>query len=292
MDNNAPEIGVVKAVAEKYLNGIMNVERVLKGQSTYVYRVITDSGMYYTRFLPENASFAAEALVHNTLCDAGIGVPRVICFEHKNAYTGLSVMIVDEMPGVCIEDEWPRNGLQDILHEAGRQLALIHNIPVDGFGWIDRSFYETLRGQRRSFNDYFTSDEERSQIADLMGTARRILDIPKAVLVHGDYDISHIFYSAGKYSGLIDFGEIRGNNRLFDLATFSLNDSSLKRIAYSYLIEGYRSIARLTGDDLYSIEYMALYIVLRFLGKKVDKPGARDFFFHLAERQLERINNL
>ncbi len=95
-----------------------------------------------------------------------------------------------------------------------------------------------------------------------------LLSVQNAVLVHGDFDISHIFHSIGRYSGIIDFGEIRGNNRLFNLATFV--GFYQDRILYSYLLEGYCEIAYLTEEDLFATELMALFIILRFLDKKVN----------------------
>jgi aminoglycoside phosphotransferase (APT) family kinase protein len=302
MNNNIPECQVVKSVAERYLDGIISVERVPKGSSTYVYRVTTNSGTYYMRFLPEDASFAAEVLAHNALCAASVSVPRVIGFEHKNEHTGLSVMLVNEIPGICIEDDYPQTNLQDILREAGRQLAGIHSIPVDGFGWIDRSTYNTLKGEKQSFDEYFSeylnsdlealyqypfSNEERILITDLMLTARQMLNVQNAVLVHGDFDISHIFHSSGNYRGIIDFGEIRGNNRLFDLATFV--GFYQDRMIYSYLLEGYCEITHLTDEDLYATELMALFIILRFLGKKVN-ANSREHWYRLAKKQLHQIS--
>ncbi len=104
-----------------------------------MFRVTTGSGTYYVRFLPEAASFAAEVMAHNILLDMGVIVPRVIGFEHRNETTGLSVMITAEIPGVSVEDEWPRNNQGGILREAGRQIARVHEVSVDGFGWIDPS---------------------------------------------------------------------------------------------------------------------------------------------------------
>lgn len=302
MNDNSPELGVVKVVAEKYLHDIINVERVPKGSSTYVYRIKTNSGIYYMRFLPEDASFATEVLVHNTLRAAGVSVPRVIGFEHKNEYCGLSVMLLDEIPGICIEEDCPKINLQEIMREAGRQLACIHSIPVGGFGWIDRGSHYSLKGEKDNFNEYFSeylnkdlqtlcqypfTDEERRLITDLMLTAKGILNVQKAVLVHGDFDISHIFHSSGKYSGIIDFGEIRGNNRLFDLATFI--GFYQDRILYSYLLEGYCEIVHLTKADLYATELMALFIILRFLGKKVNTKS-REHWYRLAKKQLNQIS--
>jgi Ser/Thr protein kinase RdoA (MazF antagonist) len=98
------------------------------------------------------------------------------------------------------------------------------------------------------------------RITELMITAKHILNVQNAVLVHGDFDISHMFHSAGRYSGIIDFGEILGNNRLYDLATFVVFYQD--RILYSYLLEGYREVASLTVEDLYATELMGLFIIL------------------------------
>ncbi|WBW94992.1 phosphotransferase enzyme family protein [Oceanirhabdus sp. W0125-5] len=262
----------------------------------------TNSGTYYLRFLPEDASFATEVLAHNALFDAGVNVPRVIGFEDKNEETGLSFMLVDEIPGICIEDSGPQADYSDILREAGRQLARIHSIPVDGFGWINKGSYDALKGEKHSFDEYFSehmendlealhqypfSDEERTQIRELMMTARKMLNVEKAVLVHGDFDISHIFHTEGSYSGIIDFGDIRGNNRLYDLATF-VGFYQARRL-YSYLLEGYCEIAHLTDEDLYATELMALFIILRFLGRKVNS-NFREHWYRLARKQLEHIN--
>ena len=159
--------------------------------------------------------------------------------------------------------------------------------------------------KKNTFQDYFTeflsddlqilerygfTDRERAYIVDLMATACRILDVQNAVLVHGDFDISHIFHANGRYSGLLDLGEIRGNNRLYDLATFVIFYGLPDIIAYSYLLEGYREITRLTDNDLYAIELMALFQILLYLGKRVDQPSMRDPLFRFAKKQLDRIN--
>ena len=122
-----------------------------------------------------------------------------------------------------------------------------------------------------------------------MLTAKKILNVQNAVLVQGDFDISHIFHWEGRYSGIIDFGEIRGNNCLFDLATFAFADRSPNRIAYSYVLEGYCEMTRLTDDDLYAIELMALFQILRFLGKKVNTNSSA-YWYKLAKKQLNQIN--
>jgi aminoglycoside phosphotransferase (APT) family kinase protein len=301
LENPAPNSSVARAVAEKYLNNIVHVERVPKGASTFVFRVITNTDTYYLRFLPEEASFATEVLAHNALCNAGVSVPQVVSFEHKNALTGLSAMLITEIPGKSIEDDVPKENLQGILFDTGRQLARIHTIPVDGSGWVDKACHDALKGEKRSFDEYFTeyldgdlealgqypfTGAERIRIESYMRSARTLLNVREAVLVHGDFDISHIFHCEGKYSGIIDFGESRGNNRLYDLATFV--GFYQERTMYEYLLQGYGEAARLTQQDLFAVELLALFILLRFLGKKVNTPS-RDHWYRSAKAQLEQV---
>jgi Ser/Thr protein kinase RdoA (MazF antagonist) len=213
-------------------------------------------------------------------------------------------MVEEEVRGSSMEEDWPRTNEREILREAGRQLARIHRIEVDGFGWIDRNSYVKLAGEKRTFDEYFSeylendlqalsqlpfSYEERSGITSLIMTARQMLDVREAVLVHGDFDISHIYHSAGRYSGIIDFGEIRGNNRLFDFATFI--GFYQDREAYSCLLEGYREMECLTDRDLYAAELFALFILLRFLGKAAS-AGAREHWFRLTKRQFCQVSGL
>jgi aminoglycoside phosphotransferase (APT) family kinase protein len=304
MKYNAPEVVDVITVAEKYIEQVIRVERIPKGSSTYVYRAVTNTESYYLRFLPEDGSFATEVFIHRTLSEAGISVPQIIGWEHKNELTGLSVMIEDEVPGISVEDERPKLNLQEIMRDAGRQLAHIHSITVDGFGWINKDYSDVLKGEKADFDEYFSeflrSDlntlhqypflkTERIRITELMIKAQEVLRVEQAVLVHGDFDISHIFHSAGRYSGIIDFGEVRGNNRLFDLATFT--GFYQDRRLYSYLLDGYREIAYLSEKDLYAVELMALFIILRLLGKKVNTVS-REHWYQLAMRQLSRIDEI
>jgi len=305
----APNECDVLAAVKKHLPDVMAVSRVPKGASLSVYQARTPSNNYFVRFLTDGGidvskSFAAEITAHKMMANAGVIVPRVVAFEHKEASSGFSMMIAEEIPGVCMEEIWPDNNADGILREAGRQLALIHTIPVEGFGWIDRNSYDKLKGEKNSFSEYFDdyladdlttlnyydfTNHEKEQIRDYINRARSALDVPDAALVHGDFDVSQIFYSGGRFTGFIDFGEIRGNNRLFDLAIFAYNDASPDRTAYKYLIDGYRESARLTDDDLYAVELMALFILLRFAGKKVE-TNSKNHWLCKLKRQLDRLN--
>ena len=303
----APDEKDVLQAVRRHLPQAESAARVPRGGSTYVYRVKTASETYYARFLPEAASFAAEATAHEIMHAISVRVPRIVAFEHREERSGLSMMLAEEIPGASMEEKWPEQSADVILREAGRQLALMHTIPVDGFGWIDRGSHDALKGEKRSFLEYFDdyladdliclrhygfTDSEQSQIRNYMEQARRLLDVPQAVLVHGDFDTTHIFHAAGQFTGFIDFGEIRGSNRLFDLAVFAYNDRSPDRTAYYHLVDGYREAAWLTGGDLFTVELMALLILLRYAGKKVaqvEKKPQNDHWYRLIQKQLKRM---
>ena len=206
-----------------------------------------------------------------------------------------------------VREEWPSENAREILNQAGRQLALVNEVPVDGFGWIDRNSYHTLKGVQPSFSDFFNdgladgldvlnqfdfSDTEVIRINELIMTAGRILDTENSVLVHGDFDTSHIFHSGGRYTGIIDFGEIRGCYCLIDLATCLLFDGQKRPLAYEYVLEGYRETTPLTDDDLYGVELFVLYRTVLGMRVKESRPRLADFFYTRARDQLERINKL
>lgn len=302
MNSEAPSIEIVNQIAKSYLTRIFSVERVPQGCSTYVYRIETNRGKFYARFQKDEGSFAAEVLVHTTLHSAEIAVPEIVAYEERNELTGRSVMIVREIQGNSVDENDPKSDLPKILREAGKQLATIHTIPVDGFGWIIKESGTKLQGNKLTFDEYFTeflasdlkiveqyrfSDSEKVHIAKYIEISRKLLHVENAVLVHGDYDISHIFHSSGNYTGLIDFGEIRGNNRLFDLATFI--GFYQNRDNLHYLLEGYREIGHFSPEDLFATECMTLFMLLRFLGKKVH-TDANEFFFNLTKKQLHEMD--
>lgn len=92
----------------------------------------------------QDASFAIEVKVHDLLIEQGINVPKVIYFEHKNNLVGLSLMIVEEIAGSIINDNYLENKFEHIFFDAGKQIALINQIKVQGFSWINRKSHDAL----------------------------------------------------------------------------------------------------------------------------------------------------
>ncbi|MEZ4616734.1 MAG: phosphotransferase [Caldilineaceae bacterium] len=152
----------------------------------------------------------------------------MLYFAHYHAPLGRSVMVTTEIPGQALGygERHPQHKL--ILRDAGRDLAQTGRINVVGFGWIDRSAAEVdmLRAEHASFAAWIEpemaqacatlrraallTNPDLNNVRALTGMLIDMVGDKQAVLAHGDFDGTHIYQQAGVYSGIIDFGEIRG----------------------------------------------------------------------------------
>ena len=86
-------------------------------------------------------------------------------------------------------------------------------------------------------------------------------------LAHGDLDATHIWLDGhGRYAGIIDFGEMRGADRHFDLGHFLLHDRDARSVAlFEDFLAGYAETAALTGGHRELIRRSAIMSGLRQL---------------------------
>src|SRR5262249_9715762 len=149
-------------------------------------------------------------------------------------------MVTTEIPGTSLAGHHRGVDLGPVLRAAGRDLAVINGIAVEGFGWIRRDrpnathlegILPTLRAFALEEFDTplgtlaaFLPPEEVEDIRRTVVLWDGFLDTDGATLAHGDFDLTHIYHRDGVYTGVIDFGEIRGTERLYDLGHFALHD--------------------------------------------------------------------
>ncbi|HMA38313.1 MAG TPA: aminoglycoside phosphotransferase family protein [Chloroflexia bacterium] len=278
---------IARVVAQIFPTGpAPAVERVREGGSTYVYRIHHTDQLLYLRVLPElGRSFAPEQLAHRLLRQDQIAVPAVVYFAHCQADLGRSVMVTTAIRGAAIGHATSAHEIGAVLRAAGRDLARIHRIPVAGFGWIcrDRPVVTHLQAEfptcgafiRDHFDPYLellarTAVLNRSEIAamrEIRAAAAPLLDVAQAYLVHGDFDATHIYAQEGQYTGIIDFGEIRGADLWYDLGHFQLENSA----QLPYLLEGYAEVRPLPPDYAHRMGLYSLLIAIRRLGRRVEK---------------------
>ncbi len=269
------------------------VERVTEGVSTRVYRIRRVGEIFYLRVLPEvGASFAPEAYAHTLLRARGVKVPEVIYVEHCNAALERAIMVTTAIAGQHIGHCHDMAGAQQALVAAGRDLAVINSVPVDGFGWIirDSGNATRLEAEFASYREFaFNQMEEnlalvggsalnQASIAAIQRTFERydaLFDAEgdgQARLAHGDFDATHIYQHEGRYTGVIDFGEIRGADPCYDLGHVKLHDGEkLPLPMLPHLLEGYASVAPLPANAPQRIALASLVIAIKALGRQILK---------------------
>lgn len=266
------------------------VERVAEGVSTRVYRIRQGEATYYLRVLPEvDATFAPEVQVHALLAERGVRVPEALYYSPLDEGVARSVMLTTEIPGDSIARRALDEATPAILRDAGRQLALVNSVAVHGFGWVrrDRPHVVALEAEHPSLRAFATEHLE-SDLAALAGTllteaecaaTRGViaahptwLDSEQAWLAHGDFDTTPIFAHEDCYSGLIDFGEIRGADRWYDLGHFQLYDGETAPIfLLDWLLEGYQAVTPLPAEYRERISFASLLIAVRTLARTLGK---------------------
>lgn len=310
MSKQRPDFALVEQTATGFFRTPVELEEVKQGASTFVYRLRTGAKVFYLRILPEaDMTFAGEVKAHEILLGRGVRVPRIIHYEPRNQVLGLSLMVEEEIKGTSAQDSWPAAGLNEILQEAGRELALVNQVPVDGFGWVKRENCGTLLGEKPTLGDlyyehlesdlnllpeYPFSPEEAVAIRLHLETGLASLDRAKASLVHGDFDLTHIFHSDNSYSGIIDFGEIMGHHPLYDLSHFKLQDGFAgSPKGFDALLQGYESVTPLTPDDLWQVELWVLFRGVRYLGRLYRKQLNRyhEHFIAAVREQLSILSH-
>lgn len=294
-------------------NAPTQIEQVEEGMSTYVYRLKYRQEIFYLRILPEEgASFAPEVAVHTRLRQMQLHLPEVIYFDHYHPTLQRSIMITTEIKGQPLSrsSTLNRRDMNKILRDAGRELAHINSINVDGFGWVERDRADATRLQaewcslRAFILEHWHDDlaylarstlppRTIAALERLLSQHSSWLDIEQGYLAHGDLDTTHIYQHNGQYSGIIDFGEIRGASRWYDLAHFHMRDG--EELPYHLLPElicGYGEVIQLPADYEQHIRFTSILINVRALVRSLQKRPPNKYTQHQVKVLQEDLATL
>ncbi len=304
--NQAPSVThqIETVVRRIFPSTSLVVERVPEGVSTFVYRMTSTDETFYLRVLPEEgASFAPEVAAHTLLRQRQVNVPEVIYFEHCNELLQRSIMVTIAIKGQSLNQSPALSAevREAIVAEAGRDLAWINSVPVEGFGWVQRDSPEThcLRGEWSTYRAFALewweadlaylakstlSTAEVAMLECLISQYDSYLNSEGGYLAHGDFDSTHIYQEGGRYTGIIDLGEIRGTDRWYDLGHFHLRDGEqLPFRLKAALVRSYGEIMPLPSDYEQRIRLTSLLINVRALARSLQKRPSNRYTQHQLE---------
>lgn len=282
------DLGILTELVERIMapRTRFSLQRTEEGVSTQVYRICRAGEVFYLRVAEApSASLAPEVRVHHLLQQRGVRVPQVVYFEPFNEQLQRSIMGMTAIAGEAVGRRPPDAATQEILQAAGRDLAVITSIPVQGFGWIKRDIGtgDRLEAAHATYREYalehFAADlallsrhgVAAREIAALRGSIDRYelwLQPAQAWLAHGDLDLTHIYQRDGRYTGIIDFGEIRGTDQFYDLGHFNLHDGErVPQLLLPALLAGYATVIPLPPEYAQRVAFASMVIGVRAIAR-------------------------
>lgn len=284
--------------------------RTASGVSTQVYRVERGAQTFYLRVAEEvGENLETDAELHQRLRALGVKVPEVVYVMPFDARIGRSVMITTEVPGVSLAESGSSvAAAAAVVEAAGADLALLSQVAVDGYGWVVRGGRQwPMRAEHADYPSFVTSCLPRpwpGRLAELfsrstLGVVESVVEherarpLAGAVLAHGDFDTTPIFCVGASYTGLIDFGEIRGAEPTFDLGHFALHErEEFPFDLLPALLRGYERVRPLPPDRGRSIHHSAILLGLRQLCRWLG-PGRDHPLHHTGVRgRVRRLTEL
>lgn len=296
---------VERLVARWFPSEARRVEPIAAGVSTPIFRVWHGDEVSYLRLAEEaGENRVAEAKVHALLAARGVPVPAVLRFEPFAPEVGRSAMLTSEVPGLPLSEIPDELAAYKVAIAAGRALAQVNAIPVHGYGWVDHVDADGTLVAEHTVREEWASVAIDAAYAvtehhlllpgferRLEGSVERWARRPAqatAWLAHGDFDTTHSYYDShhddGRFTGIIDFGEVRGADPLYDLGHFLLHDTERPPYAlFRSLLAGYQEVTPLPPEAHREIREQALAVGVQRLAL-AHQRRAEEYAFRLIDR--------
>lgn len=286
---------ILAVLARWYPDDTFTVTPASEGISTPVYRVEANSQVGFVRLgeQPEDRR-AGEIAAHRQLAMFDMPVPHILDYEDDPPELDRSIALTSSIAGVPLSESPDLDSIEDIGFAVGTTLACINRTPVSGYGWVigvaDDDMLQAEHPDRATWTaDYVAAAEKVGSAGilppDLACRLRSVItrwahlpDIRPASLAHGDFDSTHIYADpvTGAFSGIIDFGEIRGADHLYDLGHLLVHDGEAGRPElFSHVLAGYTRLSPQPDNVMMQICSQAIAIATRELAIQIERPASR-----------------
>ena len=283
------------------LGTIQTITRPKRGSINYCL-IVNDT--YIIRFDTTGKfplRFQSEALAYQYLCKSAVPVPEVIVFDSSKELVPYEYLITTKLQGVPIVDSWNNLSAQEqeqLAHEAGRYLALIHTHTFERFGklrdlsnggftyWYDycSDYFQRYAHQALDLNAIDTMLYDRLQT--VLDTYKPLLDaVTQGSLLHSDYHFENILQHNGTISGIIDFEWAYSGDPCVDLVV----DDVWERMcpgSKPFVYAGYSSIKQLDTNSMRKILLYKLYSYLETLVSSKQREDMQQFTEVAAKLQF------
>lgn len=283
------QIAAVSAAVRTQLGSVPRRIRAIPTlEDDLVYEVALPTGTVIFKAAPpgREGTIALEAWACQRVRRAGVPAPRILGLDISGKTYPGAYLLQAKVPGIPLSGVGPRRRRRwQSLIQAGSYLRLIHEIKLDGFGWLDGPLYVRrgkIKGHYRRWSDavlrpigprliYLARHgvldrKDIHRIRQIIEEHRKLFRHPeKARLLHGDFGSSYMFVDpgTGKVTGIIDFADRKAGDPLWDIAWFTIWQDQQD---FHDLIAGY-GCTREQVDE--SAVRFRLYVLLQAVGDVV-----------------------
>lgn len=237
----------------------------LHGGSTEVYRIDLEGGAdpLVLKIYGDEPAWAPakEALVAGLIpSDIGVAIPRWLRVDERRLHLPLRFALMIWLPGETARTLMATLDLKRVYHQMGEVLRRVHRIPMSAYGYIGATSLIAPEPtndayMRRAFASAFQQFRDQCGDADL--TRRLEIEAQSRfellacsagpVLCHDDFHQGNVLVTRDAtdnfhVSGLVDFGNARAGDALFDLAKALMCSTHEDPRSPEALVAGYGKI--------------------------------------------------
>jgi aminoglycoside phosphotransferase (APT) family kinase protein len=287
-------------------NGLGRIERIEPVKRGLNNRATVVDDAYVIRFdvldLKGVCRYVGEQLAYERLRAVGLPAPEVVALDLSKTLIPYHYMILTKVDGRPLIDDWqdfsPAQQAK-IGQTAGRYLAQMHAITLDGFGklsrlattplprWYDHvaEFFERYAGplteqgvlDNATYTRMCASVERLRPAFDMTSSGR---------LIHADYQFENLLHVDGRITAILDFEWSLAGDPAWD---FRLDDQWEDDCPGSaaHLYAGYTATRPLADDHRLRVWLYKLLFHLDDLDMYADEPG-QEATFGFAHREALR----
>lgn len=234
----------------------------LHGGSTEVYRIDlagADIEPLVLKIYPDEPEWgpAKEKLVAGWFTELTRLAPNWLEIDESRSLLPLRYALLPLLPGRALRDWMAEPDIEQAYRQMGELLRGIHAMAMPAYGYvfghgIDRPISTNADYMTSAFEDVFRRFRDLGGDADLGRRLRQLAEgnfgllqqSSNAVLCHDDFHQGNVLALRGdagrlQLSGLVDFGNARAADRLFDLARALFCSAHEDPRSYKPILEGY-----------------------------------------------------
>jgi aminoglycoside phosphotransferase (APT) family kinase protein len=271
-----------------YKTGSVNINRLI---------VLDDGRELVLRMHPaglHNGYFDVEAAAMNAARQY-VPTPRVVTVLHNAPSGGFDLVLMGKMPGHNMKQYVPEHPDEEaeLVREMGRNMARIHQVHVEGYGFFDNDYAKQtgkLRGLHKTFRDHvlaalpsnlsllvgaeYITSKQADKITNLLSTSQlTVCDSPR--LLHNDIADWNVLVDNRKLTAVLDWDECFAGDPVADIACWSLFFPTERLKTF---LEGYNEVTPPGSDfddrlHIYRLRYLVSKVTLRHKRKGYNFPG-------------------